>query len=269
MRISDWSSDVCSSDLSRSRTTSPASRRTSAPPRPSWASTPTRCCANSATMTPPSPTCATPRSSDRHPLEDTMKLDTDKMLAEQEGAIGWVTFNNPARRNALSLDMWQAPDVILACFQADPAIRAVVMKGAGDKAFVSGADISQFAEKRADAEAAAAYAKTSEAARQRLSGITKPLIGMIRGFCMGGGLGIAMKADVRIASDDSVFAIPAARLSIAYGLDNVGDLVSRVGPSYATDIQFSARRLTAAAAVPIGLANPVLAGGAPGYPPRA
>src|SRR3546814_4037025 len=188
-----------------------------------------------------------------------MKLDTDKMLAEKDGAIGWVTFNNPARRNAISLEMWQALDVILADFEADPAIRAVVRKGAGDMAFVSGADSSQFAEKRADAEAAASYAKTSEAARRRLSGFTKPLIGMIRGFCMGGVLGIAMKADVRIAADDAVFAIPAARLSIAYGLDNVGDLVSLVGPSYAKDILFSARRLTADEALRIGLVNRVVA----------
>src|SRR3546814_17222624 len=103
-----------------------------------------------------------------------MKLDTDKMLAEKDGAIGWVTFNNPARRNAISLEMWQALDVILADFEADPAIRAVVMKGAGDKAFVSGADISQFAEKRADAEAAAAYAKTTARARRRPSGFPRP-----------------------------------------------------------------------------------------------
>src|SRR3546814_12026122 len=126
-----------------------------------------------------------------------MKLDTDKMLAEKDGAIGWVTFNNPARRNAISLEMWQALDVILADFEADPAIRAVAMKRAGDKAFVSGADISQFAEKRADAEAAAAYAKTSEAARSRLSGLTTPLTAMIRGFDKDGGLGPAMTAAVR------------------------------------------------------------------------
>jgi len=188
-----------------------------------------------------------------------MKLDTDKMLAEKDGAIGWVTFNNPARRNAMSLEMWAALDAILSDFEADPAIRAVVMRGAGDKAFVSGADISQFAEKRADAEAAAAYARTSENARQRLASITKPLIAMIRGFCMGGGLGIAMKADVRFAADDSIFAIPAARLSIAYSFDNVRDLVNLVGPSFAKDILFSARRLSADEALRIGLVNRVVA----------
>src|SRR5690606_18397313 len=162
-----------------------------------------------------------------------MKLDTDKMLAEKDGAIGWVTFNNPARRNAMSLEMWAALDAILCECDADPAIRAVVMRGAGDKAFVSGAGIAQLADKRADAEPAAVCARTSDNARQRLASITKPLIAMIRGFCMGGGLGIAMKADVRFAADDSIFAIPAARLSIAYSFDNVRDLVNLVGPSFA------------------------------------
>jgi enoyl-CoA hydratase/carnithine racemase len=187
-----------------------------------------------------------------------MKLDTDKMLADKDGATGWITFNNPERRNAMSLEMWSGLETALAAFEEDPEVRAIVMKGAGDKAFVSGADISQFAEKRADAEAAAAYARTSESARRKLSSVTKPLIGMIRGFCMGGGLGIAMKADVRIASADSIFGIPAARLSIAYSFDNVRDLVSLVGPSFAKDILFSARRLTADEALRIGLVNRVV-----------
>lgn len=187
-----------------------------------------------------------------------MKLDTDKMLAEKDGATGWITFNNPERRNAMSLEMWSGLETALAAFEEDPEVRAIVMKGAGDKAFVSGADISQFAEKRADAEAAAAYARTSESARRKLSSVTKPLIGMIRGFCMGGGLGIAMKADVRIASADSIFGIPAARLSIAYSFDNVRDLVNLVGPSFAKDILFSARRLTADEALRIGLVNRVV-----------
>lgn len=187
-----------------------------------------------------------------------MKLDTDKMIAEKDGAIGWITFNNPERRNAMSLEMWTALDRILDAYETDPAIRVIVMKGAGDKAFVSGADISQFAEKRANAEAADEYAKVSGSARERLARLEKPLIAMIRGFCLGGGLAIAMTADIRIASADSQFGIPAARLGIAYASESVNRLVGLVGPAAALDILFSARRLPADEALRIGLINRVV-----------
>ena len=149
------------------------------------------------------------------------KLSTEKMIAEKEGGIGWMTFNNPERRNAMSLEMWEGVTEILSDFANDPEVRVIVMKGTGDKAFVSGADISQFKDQRADAEAAAKYAKISEEGKGLLETIEKPLIAMIRGYCLGGGLGIAMAADMRIASNDSKLGIPAARLSIAYGFDNL------------------------------------------------
>src|SRR5260221_14529757 len=143
-----------------------------------------------------------------------IKLDTDKMIAEKDGAIGWMTFNNPERRNAMSLEMWAGLKTILDAFEADPEIRLVVMKGAGDKAFVSGADISQFEKERANAEAADRYAEIAGAGRARLANMEKPLIAMIRGFALGGGLAVAMAADVRIVSSDSQFGISAARLRI-------------------------------------------------------
>jgi enoyl-CoA hydratase len=180
---------------------------------------------------------------------------TGQMLAEKAGPIGWMTFSNPAKRNAMSLEMWGAMAEILDDFDKDDAIRVVVMQGAGDRAFVSGADISQFELQRADAETAARYAAVSEGARRRLNTLEKPLIAMIRGYCMGGGLGIAMSADLRFAAEDARFGIPAANLGIAYSSDNLRRLVSLVGPAAAKDILFSARRMDAAEALRIGLVS--------------
>ncbi len=187
-----------------------------------------------------------------------MQLETDKILAEKRDGIGWLTFNNPERRNAMSLEMWSAVGTVVDAFEADDEVRVVVMRGAGDKAFVSGADISQFEEKRANAEAAEEYGRISEAARAKLGGMRKPLIAMIRGFCMGGGLGVAMKADLRIASSDSQFGIPAAKLGLAYAFESLRALVQLVGPAKAKDILFTGRRLPADEALRIGLVDIVV-----------
>ncbi len=187
-----------------------------------------------------------------------LELKTDKMLAEKADGIGWMTFNNPARRNATSLEMWQAIADILDDFGADPAVRVVVMRGAGDKAFVSGADISQFEEQRADAEAAARYNAVAEGARVAMAALEKPLIAMIRGYCLGGGVAIAMAADMRFAAEDSSFGIPAARLGIAYGFGYLRKLVDLVGPAYAKEILLTARRFSAEEALRIGLVNRVV-----------
>jgi enoyl-CoA hydratase len=185
-----------------------------------------------------------------------------QMIAERDGATGWMTFSNPERRNAVSLEMWADVASILEEFQSDPAIRVLVMRGAGDRAFVSGADISQFEERRGSAEAAAAYAAVSDGARRRLATFDKPLIAMIRGFCLGGGLGIAMAADIRFAAEDARFGIPAANLGAAYSADSLRRLVNLVGPAVAKDILFSARRLDAAEALRVGLVSQVVAPGA-------
>ncbi len=187
-----------------------------------------------------------------------VNLNTDKMLAEKDGGIGWMIFNNPARRNATSLEMWQAIADILEDFGADPAVRVVVMRGAGDKAFVSGADISQFEDQRADAEAARRYNAVADGARAAMAALDKPLIAMIRGYCLGGGVAIAMAADMRIAADDARFGIPAARLGIAYGFGYLKKLVDLVGPAYAKEILLTARRLSAEEALRIGLVNHVV-----------
>ena len=187
-----------------------------------------------------------------------MQLLTEKMAFEVDGGIGWMIFNNPERRNALSLEMWGAIAEILDNYEADDDIRVVVMKGAGDRAFVSGADISQFAKNRSNAEQAAEYTRISEEAKQIMMGMKKPLIAMIRGYCLGGGLGIALNADIRVAADDSQFGIPAGRLGIAYGFDNLKQLVDLVGPAKAKEILFTARRIQAAKALEIGLVNEVV-----------
>ena len=189
-----------------------------------------------------------------------MKLNTEKMIAEKADGIGWMTFNNPARRNAMSLEMWEAIDVILEDFENDDSVRVVVMKGAGGKAFVSGADISEFKEKRNNAEAAAHYAAVSEGARARLGNLGKPLIAMIDGFCLGGGLAVALAADMRFATEQSQFGVPAARLGIAYGFDGLRRLVSLVGPAMANEIMFTGNRINADEALRIGLINRVIPG---------
>ena len=181
-----------------------------------------------------------------------------KMLAEVADGIGLITFNQPDKRNAMSIEMWQGLGKILDEFAADPAVRVAVLTGAGEKSFVSGADISQFEKNRANADAQAEYDRLTSAGRQKLGAFPKPLIARIRGFCLGGGLGIAMQADLRMASSDSQFGIPAARLGIAYGFEMVRTLVSLVGPAHARMILYTGGRIDAAEALRIGLVNRVV-----------
>jgi len=190
----------------------------------------------------------------------TVPVTSPHMLAEIDGPIGWMTFNKPERRNAVSLDMWEAMPEILHRFESDPAIRVIVLKGAGDKAFVSGADISQFEKARSSEESNAYYDRMSELAGKALAECGKPTIAMIRGYCIGGGLAIATGCDIRIATDDSKFGIPAARLGLGYGAPGVKKLVGLVGPSFTKEIFFTARHFTAAEALAMGLVNRVVPG---------
>jgi enoyl-CoA hydratase len=180
---------------------------------------------------------------------------TSKMLFEKDGAVGRIIFNNPARHNAVSLEMWQAVAQIMADFEEDDAIRVIVLSGAGGKAFVSGADISEFKEKRASEEAAAAYAKISESARNRLNETLKPTIAMISGYCIGGGLATALSCDIRIAAEGSRFGIPAAKLGLGYAYEGIKKLIDTVGPAFAREIFYTARQFTAEEALAMGLIN--------------
>lgn len=185
-------------------------------------------------------------------------MDQPCMLSHTDGPVGWMVFSNPARRNAVSLDMWAAIPAILARFEADPAIRVVALAGAGDRAFVSGADISQFAEKRSDVEQTALYDRVSGEATAAIKACRKPTVAVIRGWCIGGGLGIAATCDLRWAAEGSKFGIPAGRLGLGYGPAGVKTLMDIVGPAYTKEIFFTARHFTAAEAQGMGLVNRVV-----------
>ncbi|MDP6352878.1 MAG: enoyl-CoA hydratase [Alphaproteobacteria bacterium] len=191
-------------------------------------------------------------------MSGALKLDTERMIARKDGAIGWMVFNNPVRHNALSLDMWRAAATVIEAFQTDDQIRVAIMTGAGDKAFVSGADISEFETQRASAEAEKEYGRVTARAMAALAAFDRPLIAMIRGYCMGGGLAMALNADIRIAAEGAKFAIPASRLGVGYGFSGLKILTDLVGPAMAKEILFSSRRLSDSEALRIGLVNRVV-----------
>ena len=186
---------------------------------------------------------------------------TDKMLARKEGGVGILTFNNPERHNAVSLEMWEATKRMLDGFAADDDIRVVVLTGAGGQAFVSGADISKFATERATLEASRAYNVKSDAAYTSVADFPKPTIAMIRGYCIGGGVGLAVCCDLRICSDNSRFAVPAAKLGLGYGYSGLKRLVDIVGASFAKEIFYTARQFDAQEASAMGLVNRVVPAG--------
>jgi enoyl-CoA hydratase len=189
--------------------------------------------------------------------ETQVKTSTEKMIARKDGAIGWMLFNNPARHNAVSVEMWRAVPDILDEFGRDDAIRVVVLAGVGGKAFISGADISEFGEKRSSREATLAYNALVERASAKLLACNKPSIAMIQGYCIGGGLAIALCCDLRIASDNSRFGVPAAKLGLGYAYPGIKRLADLVGPSFAKEIFFTARQFDTAEALQMGLVNRV------------
>jgi enoyl-CoA hydratase/carnithine racemase len=184
-----------------------------------------------------------------------MSFAEGKILARKAHGVGTVVFNQPEKRNAMSIAMWGGMADALDLFEADSNIRCVVLEGAGGKAFVSGADISQFEKNRSDAEAQKHYNEKTGHGRKRLLEFPKPVIAKIQGFCMGGGLGIAMSCDMRIAGTGSEFGIPAARLGIAYGWDMVRSLVDLVGPAHAHFILMTGGRFAGEEAERMGLIN--------------
>lgn len=182
-----------------------------------------------------------------------ISLRTDKLLAHVSDGVGFITFNQPERHNAMSLEMWQALGDAMEAFEADDSVRAVVLTGAGGKAFVSGADISEFEAQRANEEQRVQYGKVSGRGYSALARSQKPVIAMIRGYCFGGGLVIALAADLRFATSGSKFAVPAAKLGLGYDYPGVAALSRLVGPARCADILYSARHLTAQEALSYGL----------------
>lgn len=187
-----------------------------------------------------------------------MILETDKIIAKKEDGIGWLIINNPEKRNAVSLDMREAMAIVFNEYDADPEVRVLIMKGSGGKAFISGADISEFKNNRNNHDAEKIYAEASAKATIAMENFTKPIIAMIEGYCVGGGVATAIAADIRIASEDAQFAIPAARLGLAYNYENLKKLHDLVGPAYAKQILFTADKLDALKALEIGLVNKVV-----------
>lgn len=185
-------------------------------------------------------------------------IASGKVHAHKDSRIGWLTFDHPARLNAISLEMLEEMAGHLSAFAADDDVRVVILRGAGDKAFISGGDISQFAERRGTLEALEESNKIGARAWNALSALAKPTVAMIRGFCLGGGLATALRCDLRCSADDGLFGIPAARLGVGYKFEDVKRLSDIVGPAVARDILYTGRRIQADEALAIGLVNRVV-----------
>jgi enoyl-CoA hydratase/carnithine racemase len=183
---------------------------------------------------------------------------SDEILVERIDRLATVVINRPQRRNAITLAMWSAIPGIFQELGEDPTVRAIVLRGAGDEAFASGADIAEFEAVRRDRATAEAYNRRNQAAYHAIERCPKPTVAMIRGYCMGGAVALAMACDLRFVATGSRFGIPAARLGIVYGLHSVKRLVSLVGPAAAKDILFSARTFDAEEALALGFVNRVL-----------
>jgi enoyl-CoA hydratase/carnithine racemase len=183
---------------------------------------------------------------------------SDKMISRRDGQVGYVIFNNPERHNAVSLEMWATTAEILQDFAKDPDVRVVVLTGAGGKAFVSGADVSKFESERASLDATKIYNATVERANTGVYEFPKPTIAMIRGYCIGGGVGLATCCDLRIASANSRFAVPAAKLGLGYSFNGLKRLIDIVGPAFAKEIFFTARQFDAEEARTMGFVNRIV-----------
>jgi enoyl-CoA hydratase len=185
-----------------------------------------------------------------------MDTGTERMIAYAEDGVGWIVYNNPEKHNAMTADMLAAVNDICTAYAEDPSVQVVVLRGAGEKAFISGADIKQLDSGEINAVAAPSAADmAANAGTTRLATLEKPIIAMIHGWCLGGGIMVALAADIRICSDDAQFGIPAAKLGVGYPADTTAQLVALVGPGQASELMFSGRRIDAAEAARIGLVN--------------
>src|SRR5206468_2495121 len=182
-----------------------------------------------------------------------------KLLLEKDGPIGWIIFNQPEKRNAVSQEMWERMPAYVRDVTADDAIRVVVLRGAGEQAFVAGADISQFKDRRRNMADEEEYRRISSEGQDALATLAKPLLAMIHGYCVGGGVSIAITCDLRIAAADARFGVPAARLGLGYHYHGMEKLMKLVGPAYTKEIFFTARPdFSAQDALRMGLVNQVV-----------
>jgi enoyl-CoA hydratase len=185
-------------------------------------------------------------------------MSESSIESRKDGGLGWMIFSNPARLNAVSVAMWEAIPRVLEAFAADGAIRCIVLAGAGERAFVSGADISQFEAQRSGPEAVQRYEELAEGAQAQLAAFEKPTVAMVRGYCLGAGLNIANACDLRIAADDARFGIPAARMGLGYRASSMKSLVDVVGIARAKEVMLTARQFSAGEAKEMGLVHRVV-----------
>ena len=181
-----------------------------------------------------------------------------RMVSRKDGGIGWMIYDHQARYNAVTYDMRCAIPGILEEFALDDEVRVVVLAGAGEKAFISGSDISQFEKQRSSEEARKIYDQASARAGAAMADFRKPMIAMIQGYCLGAGVMTAMYADIRIAADNARFGMPPARLGLGLGHGAVKNLIDLVGPAYASEMLFTGDRYQADDALAMGLVNRVV-----------
>lgn len=186
---------------------------------------------------------------------------TEKIIARIDGPVARLIINQPEKRNAVSLEMWQAIERALDGFAAEASVRVLVLSGAGDKAFSAGADISRFEDERATGEAVADYNATTSRVSDKLAAFARPTIAEIQGVCIGGGVNLAVCCDLRLAGESARFAIPAARLGLGYGYQGVERVARVVGIAHALEIYYTARQFSAAEALAMGLVNRVVPDG--------
>jgi len=185
-------------------------------------------------------------------------MTTEKMLSRIEEGVGYITFNNPDKHNAVSIEMWDALEKILDNFRNSNKIRVIVLNGAGGKSFVSGADISKFDKERSSKEAVLSYNKRTQKVYELLESFPKPTIVMIDGYCIGGGLNLAVCCDIRICSEKSKFAMPAAKLSLGYPFSSIKRLFDVMGPGMAKHFMFTAEKISATEALACGLVQKLI-----------
>ncbi|OGA05023.1 MAG: enoyl-CoA hydratase [Betaproteobacteria bacterium RIFCSPLOWO2_02_FULL_62_17] len=185
-------------------------------------------------------------------------MTTSDMLSRKEGAVGWMIFNRPERHNAVSTEMWQAVPDILAGFDADPEVRVIVIRGAGERAFIAGADITQFERNRATPKDSARNTAIGNRGRDSIGKVVKPTIAMIHGYCLGGGMAVALGCDLRIASADARFGVPAAKLGNPYGYTGAKLISDRIGAALGKEMLFTGRQFDAQEALRMGLVNRVV-----------
>lgn len=185
-------------------------------------------------------------------------MSEGRLLVERRGAVGWLVFDQPAKRNAINGAMWRAIPEAMARFDADPQVRCIAFRGSGSEAFAAGADISEFEKHRDGRSSVGAYDGLLDRVLHSIQGSLKPSVAMIHGYCLGGGLEVALACDLRYCGRSAQFGIPAAKLGLAYNIEGHKRLLETVGHARAREIMFLGRRYAAEEAAAMGLVQRVL-----------